>query len=303
MIILQWSSSPPRLFRFVSPLSPVVVTFVSQVSGTFNPPHRGHVRLGLFAKERLEKLGHKVQALPPTWKGERLVGCWRKNNPNHPVKNGWGWVVSEVASFLPTKKKGGVMLMLTPKAAPWEGFFCDEWWFNFKVWWRMFLCKSFSQLNSQVIIQEVTIFSTWKDHEEINHPTKKGVRKERAWWLDLWNGWMCLFVKLEALPFSWQQIIQLWGRFGTGKCEFLESSWKVNIFGWTRLPFFWVSGFHSKKMRENEVRGSWKYICQGVGNFITTFVFRKWFLSPFSAGFSLANLGFCNLNPMGFLSF
>ena len=43
------------------------MTFVSQVSGTFNPPHRGHVRLGLFAKERLEKLGHEVQALPPTW--------------------------------------------------------------------------------------------------------------------------------------------------------------------------------------------------------------------------------------------
>ena len=33
-----------------------------KVSGTFNPPHRGHLRLGLFAKERLEKLGHRVEA-------------------------------------------------------------------------------------------------------------------------------------------------------------------------------------------------------------------------------------------------
>ena len=48
-------------------LSPAVAPesrcYVLVVSGTFNPPHRGHVRLGLFAKERLEKLGHEVQAV------------------------------------------------------------------------------------------------------------------------------------------------------------------------------------------------------------------------------------------------
>eukprot|EP00913_Durusdinium_trenchii_P012829 g12045.t1 len=38
-------------------------TYVLVVSGTFNPPHRGHLRLGLFAKERLEKLGHQVEAV------------------------------------------------------------------------------------------------------------------------------------------------------------------------------------------------------------------------------------------------
>jgi hypothetical protein len=36
-------------------------TRVAQVSGTFNPPHRGHLRLGLFGKERLERLGHQVE--------------------------------------------------------------------------------------------------------------------------------------------------------------------------------------------------------------------------------------------------
>ena len=129
-------------------------------------------------------------------------------------------------------------------------------------------------------------------------PYKKGVRKERTWWLDLWNGWICLFVKLEALSCQLAtKIIQLWGRVGTGKREFLESLWKVKICGVnkpTSLHFSECRGFIQKKrerMKFEEV-GS---ICQGVGNFITTLVFRKWFLSPFSARFSWANLRFCNL--------
>ncbi len=82
----------------------------SQVSGTFNPPHRGHVRLGLFAKERLEKLGHEVQ-VPSPW-GDLLRKCGF---------NRWIVVVGFRSGFvpLPNKKRGGgVMLMLTQSSRP-----------------------------------------------------------------------------------------------------------------------------------------------------------------------------------------
>ncbi|CAJ1400548.1 unnamed protein product, partial [Effrenium voratum] len=46
--------------------------YVLLVSGTFNPPHRGHVRLGLCAKEQLERLGHSVQAV-----------CWLPVHDNY----------------------------------------------------------------------------------------------------------------------------------------------------------------------------------------------------------------------------
>ena len=50
-------------FSLCPAVAPESRCYVLVVSGTFNPPHRGHVRLGLFAKERLEKLGHEVQAV------------------------------------------------------------------------------------------------------------------------------------------------------------------------------------------------------------------------------------------------
>ena len=79
---------------------------MTQVSGTFNPPHRGHVRLGLFAKERLEKLGHEVQVLLPTWGGREIGWLLAKKQPKKPgekwVGMGGFWVVPPP----PHQKKG-----------------------------------------------------------------------------------------------------------------------------------------------------------------------------------------------------
>ena len=33
------------------------------VSGTFSPPHRGHIRMGIESAESLKKLGRKVRAV------------------------------------------------------------------------------------------------------------------------------------------------------------------------------------------------------------------------------------------------
>ena len=53
---------PMECFSLRPGPAPKTRSYVLLVSGTFNPPHRGHLRLGLFAKEQLERLGHRVEA-------------------------------------------------------------------------------------------------------------------------------------------------------------------------------------------------------------------------------------------------
>ena len=93
------------------------------------------MRLGLFAKERLEKLGHEVQ-VPSPW-GDLLRKCGF---------NLWIVAVGFRSGFVPvspTKKRGGggVMLMLTQSSRPIVKdlgvfFLCEEW--GCKVWCKCF---------------------------------------------------------------------------------------------------------------------------------------------------------------------